>query len=102
FARPLLGALVAEPSRWDLSRLRAITSSGVTWSPETKRGLLRQLPTATLVDSLGSSEGIMTRTETRASDDIAPARFKASDRLVVVTDDGEVAQPGDGRIGMLG
>ena len=44
----------------------------------------------------------MTRTETRAADDIAPARFKASDRLVVVTDDGDVAQPGDGRIGMLG
>src|SRR4051812_44438867 len=36
-ARPLLAALVAAPSRWDLSGLRAITSSGVTWSPETKR-----------------------------------------------------------------
>ena len=102
FARPLLGALDAEPDRWDLSSLRAITSSGVTWSPETKRGLLAHLPRSTLIDSLGASEGIMTRTETRASDDIAPARFKASDRLVVVTDDGEVAQPGDGRIGMLG
>ncbi|MDP9335510.1 MAG: acyl-CoA synthetase [Actinomycetota bacterium] len=102
FARPLLAALVAEPSRWDLSRLRAITSSGVTWSPETKRGLLAQLPTVTLIDSLGASEGIMTRTETRASDDIAPARFKAGDRLVVVTDDGDVVRPGDERVGMLG
>ena len=44
----------------------------------------------------------MTRTETRATDDIAPARFKASERLVVVTDDGEVAQPGDGKVGLLG
>jgi 3-oxocholest-4-en-26-oate---CoA ligase len=102
FARPLLAALVAEPSRWDLSRLRAITSSGVTWSPETKRGLLAQLPTVTLIDSLGASEGIMTRTETRASDDIAPARFKAGERLVVVTDDGDVVRPGDERVGMLG
>jgi fatty-acyl-CoA synthase len=102
FARPLLAALDAEPDRWDLSSLRAITSSGVTWSPETKRGLLSHLPRVTLIDSLGASEGIMTRTETRASDDIAPARFKASDRLVVVTDDGEVAQPGDGRVGLLG
>jgi len=74
----------------------------VTWSPETKRGLLDHLPGITLIDSLGASEGIMTRTETRARDDIAPARFKASDRLVVVTDDGEVAQPGDGQIGLLG
>jgi acyl-CoA synthetase (AMP-forming)/AMP-acid ligase II len=102
FARPLLGALLAEPDRWDLSALRAITSSGVTWSPETKRGLLAQLPTVTLIDSLGASEGIMTRTETRASDDIAPARFKASDRLVVVTDGGDVVKPGDVRVGMLG
>ena len=102
FARPLLVALDAEPGRWDLSGLRAITSSGVTWSPETKRGLLDHLPRVTLIDSLGASEGIMTRTETRASDDIAPARFKASDRLVVVTDDGEVARPGDGKIGLLG
>jgi fatty-acyl-CoA synthase len=102
FARPLLAALDASPSRWDLSSLRAITSSGVTWSPETKRGLLKHLPDVTLIDSLGASEGIMTRTETRADDDIAPARFKASDRLVVVTDDGEVAQAGDGQIGLLG
>src|SRR5207247_1847047 len=84
------------------SSLQAITSSGVTWSPETKRALLAHLPGVTLIDSLGASEGIMTRTETRASDDIAPARFQASDRLVVVTDGGEVAQPGDGQIGMLG
>jgi acyl-CoA synthetase (AMP-forming)/AMP-acid ligase II len=102
FARPLLAALDAEPIRWDLSSLRAITSSGVTWSPETKRGLLAYVPGVTLIDSLGASEGVMTRTETRADDDIAPARFKASDRLVVVTDDGDVAQPSDGRVGMLG
>ena len=96
FARPMLAALDARSEPWDLSSLRAITSSGVTWSPETKRGLLAHLPGITLIDSLGASEGIMTRTETRADDDIAPARFKASDRLVVVTDDGSVAQPGDG------
>ncbi|MFM7224942.1 MAG: AMP-binding enzyme, partial [Actinomycetota bacterium] len=77
-------------------------SSGVTWSPETKRGLLDALPGVTLIDSLGASEGLMSRTETKADDDIAPARFRASDRLVVVTDEGEVARPGDGRIGLLG
>jgi fatty-acyl-CoA synthase len=35
FARPLLAALDTEPSRWELGSLRAITSSGVTWCPET-------------------------------------------------------------------
>lgn len=102
FARPLLSALDADPERWDLSSLRAITSSGVTWSPETKRGLLAHLPGILLIDSLGASEGIMTRTETRVGDEIAPARFKMSDRLAVVTDEGEVARPGDGKIGLLG
>jgi fatty-acyl-CoA synthase len=102
FARPLLAALDAAPHRWDLSSLRAITSSGVTWSPETKRGLLGHLPGVLLIDSLGASEGLMSRTETRGGDEIAPARFKASDRVVVVTDDGELARPGDGQIGMLG
>ena len=102
FARPLLAALDAAPHRWDLSGLRAITSSGVTWSPETKRALLAHLPHVLLIDSLGASEGIMTRTETRDGDDIAPARFKASERVVVVTDDGELVEPGSDVIGMLG
>jgi fatty-acyl-CoA synthase len=102
FARPLLAALEANPDRWDLSGLRAITSSGVTWSPETKRGLLAFLPHVTLIDSLGASEGIMTRTETRDGDEIAPARFKAGERVVVVADNGELVQPGDETIGMLG
>ena len=102
FARPLLAALEAAPNRWDLSGLRAITSSGVTWSPETKRGLLTHLPHVILIDSLGASEGIMTRTETRDGDEIAPARFKASERVVVVTDDGHLVLPGDETIGMLG
>jgi acyl-CoA synthetase (AMP-forming)/AMP-acid ligase II len=102
FARPLLAALDAAPHRWDLGGLRAITSSGVTWSPQTKRGLLAHLPHVILIDSLGASEGIMTRTETREGDEIAPARFKASDRVVVVTDEGALVQPGSDVIGMLG
>jgi fatty-acyl-CoA synthase len=102
FARPLLTALDDHPGRFDLSALRAVTSSGVTWSPETKRRMLVHLPDVTLIDSLGASEGLMTRTETRGGDDIRPARFMLSERIAVVTDDGEFAQPGDGRVGMLG
>ena len=58
FARPLLDALRADPDRWDLSSLRAITSSGVLFSPDVKRGLLDLLPGVTIVDSLGASEGL--------------------------------------------
>lgn len=102
FARPLLEALAREPERWNLRGLSAITSSGVTWSPETKRGLLEHLPGITLIDSLGASEGLMTRNEARSAEEVRPAGFAASERLVVVADDGTLCQPGDGRVGMLG
>ena len=88
FARPLLDALDAEPARWDLSGLRAITSSGVTWSPDVKRGLLGHLPDVTLLDSLGASEGLMTRSSAKAGDaEIAPARFAVNDRVRVLRED---------------
>ncbi|MBA2327281.1 MAG: AMP-binding protein [Actinobacteria bacterium] len=103
FARPLLGALDAEPSRWDLSALQAITSSGVTWSPETKQGLLEHVGHVTLIDSLGASEGMMTRTASRASDDIKPARFAVSEKVKVFDEhtDREVT-PGSDEVGLVG
>jgi fatty-acyl-CoA synthase len=102
FARPLLAELDAHPGRVDLSSLLAIMSSGVTWSPDVKHGLLRHAPDVTLIDSLGASEGIVTRAETRAGDAMAPSRFRLSEQTVVITDDGDLARPGDGRIGLLG
>jgi fatty-acyl-CoA synthase len=102
FARPLLAALEAEPARWDLGSLRAITSSGVTWSPEVKRGLLEHLPDATLLDSLGASEGLMSRSAARADDaEIKPARFAVSERVKVLTDDGREVARGSDEVGMV-
>jgi 3-oxocholest-4-en-26-oate---CoA ligase len=103
FARPMLAALDAEPDRWDVSALRAITSSGVTWSPETKAGLLKHLPHVTLLDSLGASEGIATRSAATASDaEIKPARFAVSDRVKVLDEhtDRDVT-PGSDEVGLL-
>ncbi len=45
FAKPILEALDARARRWHLSTLLGIVSSGVMWSEETKRGLLRHKPT---------------------------------------------------------
>jgi 3-oxocholest-4-en-26-oate---CoA ligase len=103
FARPLLAALEAEPSGWDLSSLRAITSSGVTWSPETKVGLLRHVPQVTLLDSLGASEGMASRQAATADDpEIKPARFAVNDRVKVFREDsGEEVTPGSEEIGLL-
>jgi acyl-CoA synthetase (AMP-forming)/AMP-acid ligase II len=103
FARPLLDALEAAPARWSLASLRAITSSGVTWSPEVKRGLLDHLPDVTLLDSLGASEGLMSRSAARAGDaSIPPARFAVNERVRVITDDGREVNPGSDEIGMVG
>ncbi len=101
FARPLLAALDEQPGRWDLSSLRAITSSGVTWSPETKRGLLAHVPRVRLLDSLGASEGLMTRNETSAGSEIKPARFSVNDRVKVITPDGREVQPGSDEKGLI-
>jgi fatty-acyl-CoA synthase len=102
FARPLLAALDAEPDRWDLSSLRAITSSGVTWSPEVKRGLLEHLPRVTMLDSLGASEGLMSRSAAKAGDgEIKPARFAVNDRVKVLTRDGHEVTPGSDEVGMV-
>ncbi len=102
FARPLLDDLDVHRGNYDLSSLRAITSSGVTWSPECKRATMDHLPGVTLIDSLGASEGVMTRNVARSGNDIAPARFAVSERVAVIADDGSVVKPGDGRVGMLG
>lgn len=103
FARPLLAALDAEPNRWDLSALRAITSSGVTWSPEVKRGLLGHLPHVQLIDSLGASEGMASRSTASATDaEIPPARFAVSERVKVISPElGREVRPGSDEVGMV-
>jgi 3-oxocholest-4-en-26-oate---CoA ligase len=102
FARPLLDALDAEPGRWDLSSLRAITSSGVMFSPEVKRGLLEHLQGVTIIDSLGASEGLGPRSSSGVDDDIAPARFSVNDRIRVIDEDsGRDVAPGSGESGLL-
>jgi fatty-acyl-CoA synthase len=103
FARPLLDALRAHPDRWDLSSLRAITSSGVLFSPDVKRGLLDRLPGLTIVDALGASEGLGPRQSARAGDRaISAARFSVDERIRVVDDEtGRDVVPGSGGIGLL-
>ncbi len=101
FARPLLAALDAEPARWDLSAMRAITSSGVTWSPDTKRGLLGHMPGIMLVDTLGASEGMMTRTASTAGAEIEPARFAVNHRVKVFGPDDREVEPGTDAVGMV-
>jgi acyl-CoA synthetase (AMP-forming)/AMP-acid ligase II len=103
FARPLLDALRAHPDRWDLSSLRAITSSGVLFSPDVKRGLLDLVPGLTIVDSLGASEGLGPRQSARAADTaISSAQFSVNDRIRVVDETtGRDVTPGSDEVGLV-
>ena len=102
FARPLLGALEANRGRWDLSALRQITSSGLTFSPDAKQELLRRLPGVIVADSIGSTEGLMSRNVSTADTDIKPARFIRDERTTVLDEETlEPVAPGSGRIGLL-
>ncbi|MGE0621730.1 MAG: acyl-CoA synthetase [Pseudomonadales bacterium] len=58
FARPMLEALDADPGRYDISSLKAITSSGVMWTRKVKEGLIRHNPELMLADGFSSSEAI--------------------------------------------
>jgi fatty-acyl-CoA synthase len=103
FARPLLDALRAAPGRWDVSSLRSITSSGVVFSADVKRGLLDLLPGLTIIDSLGASEGVGPRQSSRAGDGaIASARFSVNERVRVVDEEtGRDVAPGSDEIGLV-
>jgi acyl-CoA synthetase (AMP-forming)/AMP-acid ligase II len=103
FARPLLDALRGAPDRWNLTSLRAITSSGVLFSPDVKRALLDRLDGVTIVESRGASEGLGPRQSARASDRaISPAQFSVNDRIRVVDEDtGIDVVPGSGATGLL-
>jgi acyl-CoA synthetase (AMP-forming)/AMP-acid ligase II len=59
------------------------------------------LPNVTLLDSLGASEGLMSRNETKAGADIKPARFAVNERLKVVTPEGKLVVPGSDETGLL-
>ena len=103
FAKPMLRALDESPGRWDISSLRSISSSGVMWSASTKDGLLRHNPHLTLIDSLGSSEALGIGRSVRRSSEAAgtTARFRASAKTRVISDDGRFVEAGSDEVGLV-
>ncbi len=103
FAKPMLRALDANPGRWDLSSVMAMTSSGVMWSEETKKGLLKHHASMLLMDAFSSSEALGMGTSISGGANAAEtAKFQLGPNAVVITDDGRFAEPGSGEIGMVG
>ncbi|MFC0081201.1 acyl-CoA synthetase [Aciditerrimonas ferrireducens] len=103
FAKPMLRALEAEPERFDVSSLMAITSSGVMWSEETKRGLLARNPNMVLLDAFSSSEALgMGASVSGGGTAAATAKFQLGEKAVVIGEDGRLVEAGSGEIGMVG
>jgi acyl-CoA synthetase (AMP-forming)/AMP-acid ligase II len=102
FGRPIADALDAHPTRWDISSLVFIMSSGVRWSDSVKDTLLRHHPPVMLVDTLGSSEAVgVARSITRSGSDVQRGRFSLGPRTRVITDDGRDVVAGSGEIGLV-
>lgn len=102
FAKPMLRALDEAPGKYDVGCVASIVSSGVMWSSEVKRGLLKHMPQVVLLDSFGSSEGvgfglsIMT-----AAGVIETAKFQIGDNVKVFSPEGREVAPGSGEVGLI-
>jgi len=102
FAKPMQRTLDEANGRYDVSCVASIVSSGVMWSSEVKRGLLKHMPQVVLLDSFGSSEGvgfglsIMT-----AAGVIETAKFQIGDNVKVLTPEGREIAAGSGEVGLI-
>ncbi|MCG8588838.1 MAG: acyl-CoA synthetase [Proteobacteria bacterium] len=102
FAKPMLNCLEAQPGRFDLRSLKLIISSGVMWSLDVKRGLLKHHPDLLLADMFGSSEAVgFGSSVTSAKGESRTARFRIGDRCKVFTEDGREVEPGSGERGFI-
>ena len=103
FAKPMLAALDAAAQRgspYDISSLRQVVSSGVMWSAETKRGLLRHHDMI-LADMMGSTEGGMGGSFASRDAPTQTARFVLNEGVKVFTEDDREVEPGSGDMGMV-
>ena len=102
FSTPMLEALQANPGRWNLSSVRAISSSGSMWSQENKQGLLSFAKNALILDSFGSSEAVgLGASSSAPGAEAKTAAFLPGPNCAVFTEDGRRVQPGTGERGLV-
>ncbi|CAN5804808.1 acyl-CoA synthetase [soil metagenome] len=102
FAKPMLRAFDAEPERWDLSSLIALTSSGVMWSEDSKQRLLAHHSGMMLIDAFSSSEALgLGQSVSSAGGTSSTAKFSLGENARVITDEGRDVVPGSGERGRV-
>jgi fatty-acyl-CoA synthase len=100
FAGLLLDEL--DRRRYDTSSLNVVLSGGAVLSPHHKRALLAHLPTAMIVDGLGSSEAGGQLTDVSTAGAVGPTGFPPrSGNHVLSASRGRELEPGDDELGWL-
>jgi acyl-CoA synthetase (AMP-forming)/AMP-acid ligase II len=105
--RPMIEALEADPDRWDLSSLFAVTSSAALFSVPVKERYFAQLPHLMIIDSIGSSEGGFNGLSAVGKDNPTGGssgglpRVNPMADVIVVDDDLNPLVPGDGQVGRV-
>jgi fatty-acyl-CoA synthase len=102
FSVPIIEYLNANPDRYDLGSVELISSAGAMWSRHCKEGLLEYFPSATLSDSLGSSEGSrLGAAVTKRGDSTPTGSFQIGPEVKIFTEDFREVEPGSGEAGMI-
>ena len=101
FCRPIVDALDPEPDRWNLSRLKVVSSSGMAWSASVKERLLVHAPDALLIDFLNSSEASGMGRSLTSKRAAGGSRFQLGKNACVIDDEGRPLVKGSGEAGRL-
>ncbi|MEZ5177837.1 MAG: AMP-binding protein [Acidimicrobiales bacterium] len=100
--RPLVEAWEAEPDRWDVANLFAISNGGAPMSPSLKTRLAELFPGRAIVDGFGSSEsGVQGSQRLQAGDPITGLARFARPAHQRFDDDLRPVEPGSGVIGRV-
>jgi acyl-CoA synthetase (AMP-forming)/AMP-acid ligase II len=107
-AKPLLDCLDANPDRWDLSSMFAMSNGGAPMSTGCKARILARFPNIVVSDGFGSSEaGIQGASRVGAADvegaGVAAVRFSTAGPkpTLVLDDDNRPVTPGSGVVGRI-
>ena len=102
FAKPMLRVLEDNPGKYDLSSVQTITSSGVMWSMDVKRGLIKHMPQVALMDSFGASEAVgFGMSVFTAEGEQKTAKFELGENCKVFTEDRREVKPGSSEPGYI-
>jgi acyl-CoA synthetase (AMP-forming)/AMP-acid ligase II len=103
FAKPVAATLEANPGRWTLPSLRAITSGGVVFSEATKRRLLAAVPHLLINDVFGASEAITVGSSITTKETVAASGGSFTPRagMRVIDESGRDVVPGSGVAGLI-